>query len=187
MSERFKAHTTELPGVYSITPKLRYDERGYFERLFCQEEFQEWGLTKPIAQINHTLTKRCGTIRGLHFQYPPHAEMKLVRCLRGAIFDVAVDIRRESPTFLRWHGETLDAETGAMLLLPEGIAHGFQTLTPDVELLYCHTAAYHPEAEGGLHFADPALNIQWKLPSADVSRKDSEYPFIGADFQGITL
>lgn len=187
MLERFDVRSTALCGVYCITPKPRHDDRGYFERLFCQEEFQRLGLTKPIVQINHTLTKPQGAIRGMHFQYPPYAETKIVRCLRGAIFDVAVDIRTGSATFLQWYGATLTAESGAMMYLPEGMAHGFQTLTSDVELLYCHTAAYHPEVEGGLHFADPMLKIQWKLPCTEVSRKDAAYPFIDPHFHGIAV
>jgi dTDP-4-dehydrorhamnose 3,5-epimerase len=145
------------------------------------------GITKSIAQINHTITRKKGAVRGLHFQHPPHAETKVVSCLRGEIFDVAVDLRSGSPTFLQWHGEILSAGNRKSMLIPEGYAHGFQALTEDCELIYLHTAAYHPEAEGALNVADPRLNIAWPLPFVDLSDRDRSHPLIDKIFHGIDL
>jgi dTDP-4-dehydrorhamnose 3,5-epimerase len=144
MSGHFEVVSTPLAGLAVILRKPMRDERGFFERLFCQEELQTAGLTKPIVQINRSLTRKKGTVRGMHFQYPPHSEVKIVSCLKGEIFDVAVDIRSGSATCLRWHGELLSAENNRSMLIPEGFAHGFQTLSDDCELLYLHTAAYAP-------------------------------------------
>ena len=145
---RFDFTPTALPGLQLLHRKVIEDQRGFLSRFYCAEEFAVAGIIKPIAQINHTLTRKRGAVRGLHFQHPPHAETKLVSCLRGAIFDVAVDLRSGSPTFLQWHGEILTATNLKSLLIPEGYAHGFQALTEDCELIYLHTAAHHPEAEG---------------------------------------
>lgn len=179
--------STPLAGLMLVQRKTVEDHRGFLSRFYCVEEFGEAGINKPIAQINHTYTRIKGSVRGLHFQHPPHAESKLVSCLRGAIFDVAVDLRRDSPTFLKWHGELLSAGNRRSLLIPEGYAHGFQTLAEDCELIYLHTAAYHPEAEGALNAADPKLNIRWPLPIGDISERDRSHPFIDAGFQGIVL
>ena len=187
MSAKFVFHKTAFAGLYSIELKPSCDQRGCFERLFCAKEFKELGLQREIVQINHSLTRLKGAIRGLHFQSPPFVETKIVRCLRGAIFDVAVDLRANSGTFLQWHGEILSAENGNMLYIPEGFAHGFQTIEPDVELLYLHTEYYHPEAEGGLHYADPRLGITWRLDCTDISTKDQRYPLINEHFRGIAL
>lgn len=145
------------------------------------------GINKPIAQINHTLTRKKGAVRGMHFQRPPHAEIKLVSCLKGEIWDVAIDLRSDSATFLQWHGETLSAENRKSLLIPEGFAHGFQTLTEDCELIYLHTSAYHPESEGALNATDPKLAIAWPLAISDISERDRNHKSIEQDFQGITL
>lgn len=187
MSAKFVFHKTAIASLHGIELKPHSDQRGCFERLFCAEEFKELGLRREIAQINHSMTRQKGVIRGLHFQYPPFVETKIVRCLRGAIFDVAVDLRANSATFLQWHGEILSAENGNMLYIPEGCAHGFQTIAPDAELLYLHTEYYHPEAEGGLHYADPRLGIKWMLACAEISVKDQCYPFIDERFRGIAL
>lgn len=184
---RFDFISTPLAGLLVVQRKAIEDHRGFLSRFYCADEFRAIGINKPIAQINHTLTRKKGAVRGLHFQHPPHAEVKLVSCLKGEIFDVAIDLRRDSPTFLRWHGETLSAENRKSLLIPEGCAHGFQTLTEDCELIYLHTAAYHPEAEGALNVADPKLNIAWSLPVGDLSDRDRNHPFISSDFQGVVL
>ena len=126
-------------------------------------------------------------MRSLHFQYPPHAKIKLVSCLQGEIFDVAVDLRQNSPTFLQWHGVVLSAQNKQSLLIPEGFAHGFQALSQDCELIYLHTAAYHPEAEGALNVADPRLNIAWPLAITEISERDRNHKLIEQDFQGIIL
>lgn len=185
--QRFNFQHTLLDGLYLIEPCPLQDARGYFERLFCQQEFQSIGLTKPILQINHSLTKQKGSIRGLHFQYPPYAETKIVRCLRGAIFDVAIDLRADSPTFLKWHGEILSSENGNMLYIPKGFAHGFQTLEAQVELLYLHTEMYAAEYEGGLHWSDPKLDIHWPLDPTDISDRDQRHSMIDEHFQGRML
>lgn len=180
---------TELPliGLKLVEHQRSEDARGFFARVFCAEQLAGAGWTKPIAQINHTYTAHCRTVRGMHFQYPPHAEMKLVTCIHGEVWDVAVDIRADSPTFLSWHAERLSADNCRALFIPEGFAHGFQTLTDDVELIYCHAAAYYPEAEGGLHPEDPRLAIAWPLPIGELSPRDSAHSLIQSQFEGVRL
>lgn len=185
MSTRFDILDTSLSGLRVLLRKPIGDSRGYLERLFCSEELLSLVPGRNIAQINHTLTVSRGTVRGMHFQFPPHAEVKFVSCLRGEIFDVAVDLRHNSPTFLRWHAEVLSANNHKTLVIPEGFAHGFQTLTDDCEMLYFHTAAHQPGAEGGLHPEDPRLDIQWPLPVAGLSPRDAAHPLLGDDFTGM--
>lgn len=163
------------------------DARGAFVRLFCANELRPLLGHRQIAQINHSRTRRAGAVRGMHFQNPPHAEMKMVRCLRGRVWDVAVDLRSGSPTFLRWHAQELAADDAQMLIIPEGFAHGFQVLEPDSELLYLHTAYYHPPSEGGLRHDDPRLAIAWPLPPQDLSPRDLAHPLLDADFTGVAL
>lgn len=184
-TSRFEFIPTPLAGLTLVQRMADDDARGFFSRFFCDMEFRAAGLQKPIAQINHTLTRKMGAVRGMHFQHPPHAETKIVNCLRGEIFDVAVDLRRGSPTFLCWHAEILSAENRRSLLIPEGFAHGFQTLTNDCELIYLHTAAFRPEAEGALNTADPRLAIAWPLPIDELSGRDKAHPFIGTDYGGV--
>jgi dTDP-4-dehydrorhamnose 3,5-epimerase len=186
MAERFDFISTQLAGLTVIQRKTMADERGFFERIFCTEELQKAGLQKPIVQINRSLTRRDGTVRGMHFQYPPHTETKIVSCLRGEIFDVAVDIRAGSPTFLRWHGEVLSAGNSRSLLIPDGFAHGFQALALDCEILYLVTAPYACTFEGGIHPEDKAVSIQWPLVISQMSEKDTSQPYIGQDFIGIS-
>lgn len=185
MSLRFDILATPIAGLHVLQRKPTGDERGYLERLFCAEELQALVTGKRIAQVNHTLTVRRGTVRGLHFQHPPHAETKFVHCLRGEVFDVAVDLRRGSPTFLRWHAEVLSAANHRTFVIPEGFAHGFQTLSDDSEMLYFHTAAYRQEAEGGLHVEDPRLAIRWPLPVAGLSPRDAAHAPLGDAFCGV--
>jgi dTDP-4-dehydrorhamnose 3,5-epimerase len=182
---RFTCHATPLSGLVVIERKPIVDDRGFFCRYYCSEEFHEAGLRKPIVQINHTLTRKKGSIRGLHFQYPPHLEAKIVGCLKGEIFDVAVDLRKGSPTFLRWHGEKLSESNRNSLLVPEGFAHGFQALAGECELIYLHTASYAPEAEGGLNVLDPRLSIDWPLGITELSDRDRMHPMLAVDFDGI--
>lgn len=184
---RFQVTELPLPGLKGVMRQRMGDSRGFLSRLFCADELEAAGWRKPIAQVNHTLTARRGTVRGMHFQKPPHAEMKLVTCLRGEVWDVAIDIRQGSPTFLRWHAERLSADNGLAMLLPEGFAHGFQALTDDVELLYCHSALYVPDAEAGLHPQDSALSIPWPLPVGELSARDASRPMLGAEFSGMCL
>lgn len=163
------------------------DARGFLSRLFCASELATGGWVKPVAQINHTHTAKRGTVRGLHFQRPPHAEMKLVSCIRGEVWDVAVDMRAGSKTFRRWHAERLSADNGRALLIPEGFAHGFQTLSDDVEMLYCHSMAYAEAAEGGLNPRDPLLKIDWPLEIQELSARDAGHSLLNVQFTGLVL
>jgi dTDP-4-dehydrorhamnose 3,5-epimerase len=183
---RFVVDDLPLPGLKRVQRRRLGDDRGFLTRVFCADELSAAGWTKPIAQLNHTFTAQKGCVRGLHFQRPPHAEMKLVSCLRGAVLDVAVDVRRGSPTFLRWHAEELTADNGVALLLPEGFAHGFQTLTDDVEMLYCHSAPFVADAEAGLRPTDPRLAVRWPLEVIGLSPRDAGHPLLDDVFAGIT-
>lgn len=176
-----------LAGVFVVESPLRVDHRGAFGRLYCDRELQGIVGDRRIVQINYSRTSRAGSVRGMHYQKPPHAEMKFIRCLKGRVWDVAVDLRAGSPTFLQWHAEELTQDDSKMIVIGEGFAHGFQSLEPDSELLYLHTAFYSPEAEGGISYADPRLNITWPLAVADVSQRDTSHPAIGPDFGGIVL
>lgn len=180
---------TDLPlaGLKLVERRPLGDTRGFLARLFCAGDLAAAGWSKPVAQINHTLTSRRGTVRGLHFQRTPHTEMKLVSCLRGEVWDVAVDLRPDSSTFLRWHAERLSAENHRALLIPEGFAHGFQALTDGVELLYCHSMPYAPDAEAGLNVLDQRLAITWPLVVAERSPRDGSLPDIDDSFEGVSL
>ena len=182
---RLVVEDTPLAGLKRVRRARLGDSRGFLARLFCADELADAGWTVPVAQVNQTRTGLRGSVRGLHFQRAPHAEKKLVHCLRGEVWDVAVDLRRGSPTFLHWHGETLSGDNGVALLIPEGFAHGLQTLADDVDMLYCHSAAYAARAEGGLHPRDPRLAIDWPLPIAALSPRDEAHAFVGADFAGL--
>jgi len=168
-----KIEQTKITGVIVIRSEPFVDDRGFFNRIFCQKELEVIQPNIVIAQINHSMTRTRGSIRGMHFQYPPHAEMKIVRCVKGSIFDVAVDLRKDSPTFLQWHGEILSAENMKALVIPEGCAHGFQSLEDDIEMIYMSTAPYCKEAEYGIRFNEPKVGIQWPLPVTVISEKDS--------------
>jgi dTDP-4-dehydrorhamnose 3,5-epimerase len=187
MSCCFEILDTPLRELKLIQRNPIGDHRGYLERMFCAEELQPLICGKGIVQINHTLTAKRGTVRGLHFQYPPYAETKIVSCLRGEVFDVAVDLRQGSPTLLHWHAEILSSSNHRTLLIPEGFAHGFQTLTEDCELLYFHTAAYQPSAECGLNAQDPKLDIRWPAAVIELSSRDAAYPPVTAAFVGLVV
>jgi len=176
---------TPLAGLFVARTDARRDHRGEFARLFCERELQPAIGARRILQINRSLTRAVGAVRGLHFQRAPSAEMKLVRCVRGRVWDVALDLRERSPTFLRWHALELAADNADMLVIPEGFAHGFQVLEPDSELLYLHTAFYDPSAEGGVAPEDPAHGIRWPLPVTDLSARDLAHPPITESFRGI--
>lgn len=181
---KLEIHATPLRGLFVVERAMRADERGSLSRLFSAAELVEAGWVKPVAQINQSATRAAGTVRGLHFQRAPHAEMKLVSCLHGAVWDVAVDLRAGSPTLGRWHAEELSADNRRAMLIPEGFAHGFQSLTDHVELVYCHSAAYAAEAEAGLHPLDSALAIAWPLPIAMMSQRDANHPDLPQGFEG---
>lgn len=176
---------TAIQGVSVIESKPLFDVRGSFARLFCVDELADVIGQRSIVQANLSRTTAVGVIRGMHFQYPPHAEMKLVRCLRGRVWDVAVDLRTDSPTFLQWHAEELTADNLHMLVIPEGCAHGFQTLAAESELLYLHTACYAPGSEGGCRYDDPRLGIDWPLPATDLSTRDRQHALLDEQFSGV--
>lgn len=187
MSDRFTIQETPLRGLKVISRKRIGDHRGYLERMFCLNDFNSMLDGRSVVQINRTVTGTKGTVRGMHFQYPPHAEMKFVSCLRGVVFDVAVDLRKDSTSFLHWHAQLLTGENGLTFAIPEGFAHGFQTLTEDCEMLYLHTAAYAPEAEAGLNPQDPSLGVKWPLAISEVSTRDTAHPLISTGFEGVNL
>jgi dTDP-4-dehydrorhamnose 3,5-epimerase len=178
---------TPLAGVNLVERRRIEDERGFLARLFCSSELAAAGWTRPVAQINHTLTRKRGTVRGLHFQRAPHAEMKLVTCLRGAVWDVAVDLRAGSSTLLRWYAAELSADNGRALLIPEGCAHGFQALTDDCELLYCHSAPYVAESEGLVSAVDPRIAITWPHAIAERSARDESAENLPPGYSGIRV
>jgi dTDP-4-dehydrorhamnose 3,5-epimerase len=180
-----KIMNTPLPGLTVVETTPFADHRGAFARLFCERELAPLLGTRHIVQINHSRTAAVGAVRGMHFQHPPHAEMKLVRCLKGRVWDVAVDLRAGSSTFLSWHAEELSPGNARMILIPEGFAHGFQVLESESELLYLHTAFYEPTTEGGISYTDPRLGIPWPLPVQDISLRDASHPLLTADFSGI--
>lgn len=184
---RLAVRPLELSEVKVVERRRIGDSRGFLARVFCADELAAAGWLWPIAQINHTYTAHRGTVRGLHFQRPPHTEAKLVTCLRGEIFDVALDVRRGSATYLQWCAATLSADNGRALLIPPGFAHGFQAQSDDVELLYCHSSAYNAGAEGGANARDPRLRIEWPLPIGELSDRDARQPLVGAGFEGVDV
>lgn len=184
---RFAISTLSIDSLYILDRHFVGDQRGFLDRLFCQEELDFCLRGKSVCQINRTFTERQGTVRGLHFQYPPYAETKIITCLKGQVWDVAVDIRRGSPTFLQHHSVLLTEENQRSFVITEGFAHGFQSLEPNSELLYIHTANYRPEAEGALNACDEYLSIQWPQPIANRSQRDSEHPMLTDNFRGVDL
>lgn len=174
---------TELDGAYLIRPELLSDERGFFARTYCKDEFTEHGITNGPVQCNISFNTTQGTVRGMHFQYPPYGEAKLVRCTAGSIFDVIIDLRHNSPTFKRWIGYNLSADNRYSLYIPEGFAHGFQTLTNDCEVFYQMFSMYTPNSSGGVRWNDPVFSISWPLDVSCISDKDAAYP----DFSGFSL
>ncbi len=182
---KFRATQLPMAGLMLVLRERQGDERGFLSRMFCSETLADVGWKKPISQINITHTSTRGSIRGLHYQVPPHSEMKLVSCIRGEVMDVAVDLRVNSPTFLKWHSQNLSADNGNALLIPEGFAHGFQTLTDDVEMLYFHSMSYTPTAEAGLRFDDPLINIVWPLQVTEMSVRDQTHRLLSPSFKGI--
>ncbi len=178
---------TPINGLMVVETVPHDDARGAFARLYCEQELADVIGHRHIVQINHSRTTQVGAVRGMHFQSPPHAEMKLVRCLKGRVWDVAIDLRNKSPTFLHWHAEELTPANARMMLIPEGFAHGFQALEADSELLYLHTAFYTPAAEGGLRHDDPLLGITWPRAVVDLSSRDANHAYLETDSQGIDL
>ena len=185
MTDRFTQIPTPIKDLVLLERLKLQDDRGFLSRLFCAEDLFAIGWTDPVSQINETGTAAAGTVRGMHFQYPPYSEMKLVSCLQGRVIDVAVDLRRGSPTFLKHFAVELSAANTFSLLIPKGFAHGFQSLTDDVRMLYAHSQKYVAASEGGLHPLDPKLGVQWPLPVINLSNRDSRHPLLDHQFEGI--
>jgi dTDP-4-dehydrorhamnose 3,5-epimerase len=179
----------ELPlaGLMLIERARIVDSRGSLSRLFCADALAVGGWHKPVSQINLTHTVSRGSIRGLHYQNPPYAEMKMVTCVRGEVWDVAVDLRANSSTFMQWHAQTLSAENGVSLLIPEGYAHGFQSMTDDAEIVYLHSAPYAPASAAALRFDDPAIGIRWPQPVTEISARDQTHPLLPPAFKGMII
>ncbi|HWK05333.1 MAG TPA: dTDP-4-dehydrorhamnose 3,5-epimerase [Puia sp.] len=176
---------TPLAGAYIVEPEAFSDNRGWFMRVYCKNEFAAIGHTKEWVQMNHSFNNTRGTIRGLHFQPPPYEEIKLVRCIAGAVFDVIVDLRKDSPTLLQSYGVELSAANRKMIYIPGGFAHGFQVLKDNSELLYLHSGFYTPGAEGGMRYDDPVLDIKWPLPVSVISDRDAQHSLLTENFKGI--
>ncbi len=184
---RFKVTGTHLEGLKIVERNSIGDSRGFLSRLFCADELHSNGFVKTISQINYSYTEAKATVRGMHYQQQPYQEIKLVSCLRGSVYDVAVDLRPKSPTFLQWFGIELSADNNKALAIPEGFAHGFQTLTDHCELLYCHSAPYAAEAERGVRPNDPKLKINWPLGIQLLSERDANHPILEDSFLGVSL
>ena len=176
---------TFINDLFVIELELFEDQRGWFARTFCKEEFKKIGLNKEWVQMNHSFTNHIGAIRGMHFQLSPYTETKLIRCISGSVYDVAIDLRKNSPSFLQWFGKEISAENKEMILIPNGFAHGFQALDNNSELIYHHTNFYTPDAEGGIKYNDRLIGIKWPLPITDISEKDNNYAFLKESFKGI--
>jgi dTDP-4-dehydrorhamnose 3,5-epimerase len=167
---------TDLAGAFLLDVEPLEDNRGFFARSFCRDEFRAHGLNPEFVQCNISFNYRRGTLRGMHFQVSPHAEAKVVRCTQGAIWDVIIDLRTDSPTRYRWFGVELSARTRRALYVPEGFAHGFQTLVDESEVLYLMSEFYHPECARGVRWDDPRFGIPWPLPDPVVSARDNAFP-----------
>jgi dTDP-4-dehydrorhamnose 3,5-epimerase len=178
-------HPTPLKGSYVIDLTPFQDDRGWFARWYCKEEFAQIGHIREWVQMNHSCTRQKGALRGMHYQVPPYREIKLVRCIAGRVFDVIIDIRKGSPSFLKYATVELSADNRRMLYIPEGFAHGFQALEENSELIYLHTETYRQGAEGGLRYDDTALGIPWPLPVSILSDRDAGHPLISDNFKGI--
>jgi dTDP-4-dehydrorhamnose 3,5-epimerase len=176
---------TPLKGAYTIELEKRGDDRGFFARLFCEKEFGAIGLETHFVQINNSSSAKQGTLRGMHFQVPPAGEVKVVRCIKGSLFDVIVDLRPDSPTFKQWFGSELSAENRRMMYVPRGFAHGFITLTNDTEAFYLVSEFYALEQERGLRFNDPAIGIEWPIAPTEVSEKDKKWPDLDPSFHSL--
>jgi dTDP-4-dehydrorhamnose 3,5-epimerase len=184
-TRRFDCVPLAIRGVMAVKRQHVGDSRGFLSRLFCADELATAGWVWPVAQINHSYTAQAGTVRGMHYQHPPHADAKLVTCLQGRVWDVAVDLRADSPTFLQWCAHELSADNQTALLIPPGCAHGFQALSQDVELLYLHSAPYVPQLDAGLNPNDLRLGIRWPVPVGVISEKDATRPLLANGFRGL--
>ena len=182
-----KVQETKLKGCYLIDLYKNEDQRGFFNRIFCQKILSPLLRGKSIRQINHSFSRKEGLVRGLHFQKPPHAEIKIVNCIKGKVWDVAVDLRKGSPTFLHYHSVTLSEGNFQCFFIPEGFAHGFQTLAPNCEMLYFNTEDYNVGAEGVINSNDPRISIKWPKIITEKSERDSKSPMLDKNFLGIEI
>lgn len=182
-----KFNETKIKGLYTSELELFNDSRGFFVRAYCVKELKEIGIEKPIKQTNHSLTLTVGAIRGMHYQNLPYPEVKMVRCISGEVFDVAIDLRKDSDTFLQWHGEYLSAENFKMMIIPEGFAHGFQVIKPNSELLYFSTENYVKNSESGILFNDKKIRVEWPLQVTDISDRDLKHKIITQEFKGVNI
>lgn len=182
---KFLAIDAPIQGVKVIQQCPIVDNRGSLTRLFCSDELSTIGWTQPVVQINRTFTAKRGSVRGIHYQLPPYQEMKLICCLKGEVLDIAVDVRSDSPTLLEWYGDKLSEQNKKMMLIPEGVAHGIQTLTDDVEMLYLHSAEFSASFEAGIHPLDPLIDIKWHSVVTDMSDRDATHKFLDRTFVGI--
>lgn len=173
---------TAFPGAYIVELEPRGDDRGFFVRTFCKDEFKQTGHSAEWVQQNQSLTRKKGTIRGLHFQRAPQNEIKLIRCIVGRVYDVIVDLRKDSPTFLKWSAMELSADNNTMLYVPAGFAHGFQTLEDNSALTYLHSDYYNPAADAGIRYNDPLIGIKWPIEVTVLSEKDQHIPYINNEF-----
>lgn len=176
-----------IQGAYLIQLSPAADDRGIFSRLFCSKELETIGHTKNIVQVNHSITKQAGTLRGMHFQHAQHSEIKMIRCLKGKVFDVIVDLRRGSTTFLKWSGIELSPDLFNMIYIPEGCAHGFQALENNSELIYFHSDFYNADSESAVRFDDPMFSIKWPLTPVNISERDKNHPLLDKSFSGIDI
>ena len=186
--QKFDFVSTSLADLYVVKRNFVRDNRGFFSRFFCAKEFLRVGFSHSIAQMNHTMTEKKGTVRGFHYQKFPYTETKIVSCVKGRILDVAVDIRQNSPTFLQWYSVELSEDNNKSLYIPDGFAHGFQTLEDDCELLYIHSEFYNPDAEGAINILDPEISMEWPLNIAQISERDGSHPMININiFKGVKI
>jgi len=182
-----KFNETKIKDLYIAELEPFSDDRGFFARAYCNKELERINIEKPIKQINHSSTSTVGAIRGMHYQNTPYAEIKMVRCIVGEVFDVAVDLRKDSDTFLQWHGEYLNSKNFKMMVIPEGFAHGFQVTKPNSELLYFHTESYTQKAELGVLFNDEKIGIKWPLQVTNISDRDLKHKPITKEFKGLNI
>jgi len=187
MTQQFHFTNTPLEGLKIVQRWVKEDSRGFLSRLFCANEFADHGFDKSVSQVNQTLTYKKASVRGLHYQLMPYTEIKLVNCVKGEIFDVAVDLRKGSPTFLNWHSEILSEKNQKSMLIPKGFAHGFQSLTDYCELIYLHSSPYEKDSEAALNINDPRLAITFPLSITNISKRDRSHPYIDDNFDGISL
>jgi dTDP-4-dehydrorhamnose 3,5-epimerase len=180
-----KFRSTSLSGAFLIELEKRGDDRGFFARHFCEHEFAAAGLESRYVQINNSLSAKRGTLRGLHYQLPPSAEVKVVRCVRGALWDVIIDLRPDSPSYKKWFGAELSAENRIMMYVPRGFAHAILTLSDDAEAIYLVSAFFAPEQERGLRWDDPAIGIEWPIEPAEISPKDAKWPSFDPEFHSV--